>query len=472
MNINPLNIITLPKVAQNNVSFYGAKNLNFTSRDIFTKETDELSTLEKVEILHKLQLAPEKRQEVILQSDRYIDTFITAMKYGANSDVAKTFAQYSRKDLREANQLLDDEAEINNIPDIIKLKGREKQKAHILAKKKFDTLYTSTIAQQKDKVFIRTLELIKLGVCDGYILKIASLDEQNYQKVKEYLKLGLEDYQAFQLIRENKYYAQMLEKLIKEGVPYCNASACLGSDVFEKLTKRGYSKAMCAILTISNSPNMPDERKIELTQSLTSQIEKNSIKTKKFVEEMTSLIQGIKDDEFEDFVEYISKIDFKSIKQLAPHMIRYSSEEIIDFIQWHYRNKTKEFNENTLNIEGGLSRYLSNNSLNSKQLNELLTTHPLTRREVGEIPKTWLNRRKDKNKATKEIYDAIKTFQGNKDTWGFSQELSKILKKKRANMQDCMALRVCSFLHFLPSPGLEDIPLPSPRGEGGGQAVG
>lgn len=59
---------------------------------------------------------------------------------------------------------------------------------------------------------------------------------------------------------------------------------------------------------------------------------------------------------------------------------------------------------------------MQQNPLAPYSLSELLAAHPLTRREVGKIPANWLDRVQDKESAIKQIYKAIKHFQGKKDT--------------------------------------------------------
>ena len=59
-----------------------------------------------------------------------------------------------------------------------------------------------------------------------------------------------------------------------------------------------------------------------------------------------------------------------------------------------------------------------------------MVAHPLTTREVGNIPKDWFDKAQNKSEAGAKIYKAINTFQKNKNLENFSDNLTEILNKK------------------------------------------
>ena len=100
------------------------------------------------------------------------------------------------------------------------------------------------------------------------------------------------------------------------------------------------------------------------------------------------------------------------------------------FLEWHFETNTTDFSKEDLTFSTNLTEYLRENHTTAEQLNKILVACPLTKREVGEIPSDWLNKTKDKEKATKEIYKAITKFTNNPKPEELEKALSAALNKQ------------------------------------------
>lgn len=411
------------------------KNISFRSKkNLHTKKVEDLTFGEKIEILRKYGLSKEQVIFLSRQSSAYINQFIEAKRNRAKTDTAFIFASMSAEEFQRAQVLISQEAYIECIPEILELKGQHAQKAEYLIRKKVTTSNAIEIAKLEGKKFERALELIKAKTPAHKVVELASLDDEQYCKALRLAKMGTPVHQILLMIdRQNRYYNDgFLFNLMQKGISFHIATNCENNKIYNEYLTKGYSQKTSAILTSASFFDELTKEEIQTAANIIQTIEKNSNQSK---DSAMVIIQFLnrhrtKKDSLKNLESYISKIDFKKIKEQAPHMIGYSNEELIKFIDWHYKNQTQEFDKTALDIHN-LTSYLENNHLSATQLDELLVAHPLARREVGQIPNEWFNgTQEEKETVTKNIYKAIKDFQGRKDSKILEERLSEILKKK------------------------------------------
>ncbi len=413
---------------------YNYKDISFCTKNLHTKKIEDLTFSEKIELLRAYGLSKEEILEISKKDNRYINQFIAAKKLGANKTVAFEFANFSVEDFKRALDLVNKEVEIGCISQVLKLQGQQNKKMEYLIKKKIDTSIALEISKLNDKAFERATRLLKRGIKESSILHLIQLPENEYEQSVSLLRIGIPSYQIDLINKPINVSGKVNEKilsLMQKGIKYPTAKLCANNPVYNNFLKKGYSTTISAILThLKEYENISDDE-AKLSANIIRIIEKNSQKSKDFTGNLIDFIEDCLalNYDLEDLNDYISKIDFNKLKQIAPQMVKYTSEQLIKFLQWHYENYTQNFDASTLDL-GNLTKHLQENYLKKVELDNILTAHPLTRREVGEIPQKWLDKTQDKDKATKQIYKAIKEFQGRKDIDKLTQNLSQILNTK------------------------------------------
>ena len=410
------------------------KNISFCAKNLHTKKVEDLTFSEKIELLRAYGLSKEEILKISKEDNRYINQFIMAKRYGANKTVAFEFANFSAEDFKKAQDLITQEAEIGCISEILKLTKQQSAKMEYLIKKKIDTTIALEISKLDDKAFEKATRLLKKGIEESSILHLIRLPENECEQSVALLRMGMPRYQIDLINKPTNVSSGINEKilsLMQKGIKYPTARLCINNPTYDDFLKKGYSTTTSAILThLKEYENISDDE-AKLSADIIRVIERNSQKSKDFTGNLIDFIEDClaQNYDLEDLYSYVSKINFDKLKQIAPQMVKYTSEQLIKFLQWHYENYTQNFDTSTLDL-GDLTKHLQENYLKKVDLDTLLTAHPLTRREVGEIPQKWLDKTQDKDKATKQIYKAIKDFQGRKDIDKLAQNLSQILNTK------------------------------------------
>lgn len=138
--------------------------------------------------------------------------------------------------------------------------------------------------------------------------------------------------------------------------------------------------------------------------------------------------------DIEEIFSYMEQINFKKLAgEEAPLIKSFNFNQYLTFADYHLRHGGEtDFNSEDLTFDEDLTEFLSFNYTNGDSLTDILSTFPATNRNVGYVPKTWLDKipKEKKEEAVEKIYDAISDFQKNKDCGNFSANLSKILRKR------------------------------------------
>ena len=133
----------------------------------------------------------------------------------------------------------------------------------------------------------------------------------------------------------------------------------------------------------------------------------------------------------DNIANYIKYLNLNQLKAQYPVLNDYSFENLLTFLEYNANNTNKtEFNKNDLTYKGDVTELVKHNYLSEDSMNDLLSVYPLTNRQIGELPKRWLNNSSNHKITTEEIYESISKFQKTKNIKSFAKELTSILKQK------------------------------------------
>ena len=443
MQISPIKNFNFKKMAPiNKAPFYCA---NFNKINSLQKDTVSFTSTKKS------NSEPTRAQKIdFIKSKCKLDTRIGNVN------------EFSDEKIDRIIYLLDQEIDLNHAAEISDLKEKHYKRALELLEKDVDSYYARQIAQFEDKNYTRAIYLTEIAH-SSQVKELSLLDDKDFSKAMKLIKKGVSAEIASWLTRESEEIYQkalfLLDKkvrpydvctlckksdeatqealdLIKQGANSYDATKCateLGPRWYlNKLISKGYDVPTSVILANLACFEMLDEAQISSLANIVRIIRSNSKEVPEFSAVLNGFINydNLKDINLKDFEEYVSQIDFKQIKSIAPEVKKYTNKELLTFLDWHFETYTTEFDETSLTFSNDLTSYLEQNWTSPKELNKILLGCPLTKREVGKIPADWLNKVDDKEKATKEIYKAVKKFQNNSNLEEFSSSLSKILNKK------------------------------------------
>ena len=432
MKIANLSSITnYPKKPNSNMSFCA------NEKNLFAIKAKELTPEQKRAIIRLFQpnLHPWE-EDGIMRYDWSYNEFIEKAQDMVSDETFFKYSGLAEETQEQVKKLIELGFSHSGALEALKLPKRELDKAIYLVKKKLNSKDAINLSKLPDEQFVHLVKLLKTNLSLGAACSLAGLEESEFQKIPNMLKKGV-DYQGIRRYTDpkDKNYnnAQKHIALANQGIStqylYIPLEKC--EYEYRKLIEQGHGRAISAILAHKiNRKGIEQEdvqEYIKAASMLDSVIRKNSIRTKKYMDELSNLTVSYYAEPIQKLAQYASKIDFNRLKEIAPHMTRYTSEELITFIKWHFENGTTRFNKETLDL-GDLTEYLQNNFTES--LRELLIAHPLTRREVGKVPNEWFTNVWNKEETTKQIYKAIKSFQGRRNIKEFEKELTSLLNKE------------------------------------------
>lgn len=133
-----------------------------------------------------------------------------------------------------------------------------------------------------------------------------------------------------------------------------------------------------------------------------------------------------------DLNHYIDNIDKQQLHAVSPKTVDYSTEQLMNFYDYHYKAGTEVFDVDALTMDGDFTKFLRENYVDKNQMSQLLDIFPETSRYVGDMPNGWLNNipLEQQNAVQEQVFAAIKQFQssGGSDA-ELSENLTKILGK-------------------------------------------
>ena len=114
--------------------------------------------------------------------------------------------------------------------------------------------------------------------------------------------------------------------------------------------------------------------------------------------------------------------------EIAPSTRFFTSNDFIEFINYHYNNGTKDFtSENLVYPVDNLQKLLSEKLISYTELNKILSSFPNTNRNIGTLPKDW-GLSDDISKQDK-IFDLINKYTQDNSIEDLQQGLVSILDK-------------------------------------------
>jgi len=325
----------------------------------------------------------------------------------------------------------------NNAINLAALDERSYQKAlYLISKNAHPYVAIEKLAQLEDKKFVQALNLIEHSIHASRVYDCVS-DDELLAKVNRLRRLGASCDEIEKMLQATDDEWNRVISLVNKKVNFDDAIKIVSNPLiqkdYEKNLESGYNEHLASTIACVGFEILIKEEDKPSLAKLIKIIEKQAKNTSKLSQELIKFFQKqSKNYEFnlDDFLNYIQNIDFKTLKISAPRVKSYSPKEMLAFLKYHFDNSNLSFAPESLGKGKNLTTYLKNNYIDGHKLNEILITHPLLNREVGQIPDSWLENVKDKQKAIKEIYRAIKKFQNDKNTFIFSFELTKILSKK------------------------------------------
>ena len=325
---------------------------------------------------------------------------------------------------------------VYHILNLVTLNERDYQKALYLINKRTQIRTSIELAQLEDKKFIQALKLLSCGINPVRVYDCMQ-DEKLLEKVNLLLSLGadLSSDERMLFLAQDKFSEVI--SLVQKGNSFSDSIDIVKNswikNEYEKNLKSGFDEQTASILAVLfyelplDSKSKPDIAQIiEIIKKQTKDTNELSKHLGNFLEKET------KNENFnlKDFATYLQLFNFKHLKTIAPKTKSYCAKELLTFLGYHFKDYNLCLTPDSLGQNFDLTNYLKNNHALGYELDEILISYPLLRREVGNIPFDWLNRIENKKSATKKIYKAIQRFQNSKNTDSFSKELAEILSKK------------------------------------------
>ncbi|MBQ4646262.1 MAG: hypothetical protein IJB79_02825 [Candidatus Gastranaerophilales bacterium] len=364
-------------------------------------------------------------------------SFCRVFKNAKNKDIFELSSKKSNETSTKRREELEQKGISNSsISLILELSEHEYQKVIYLLEKGIEADYIHKYIGLNDKQYIKLLKLLKAGVPLYSLETMLKFNDEQFKEALEFHKAGGKpsDINSFYK-RFDKKIAKNILDLTKQGIHFDFAKNCATmptqKNAFIGFKQMGYDDYISSLFANSRTLRSAGKENQESCENIINLIRRNFQKTYDFSLEFCDFIERNQEykDSAQDFEEYIKQIDFEELFEIAPIVKKYTDCEILNFLETHYLKNTTTFKKEDLIFEN-LDNFLSENYIDSKTINKLLNSYPLTSRKIGEIPNDWLEKTNNKEKATKEIFALISAFQHHKDTTIFENELSKILNKK------------------------------------------
>lgn len=133
-----------------------------------------------------------------------------------------------------------------------------------------------------------------------------------------------------------------------------------------------------------------------------------------------------------DLNKYMSQLDKEKIAQLAPDFKEFDPIQYLNFCLYHLSNNTVDFNEKNLTFCDNPTEYFRVNPTNYDKLEEIYTRFPMTKREIGKVPQSFLEFvPKEKHQSCiEQLYNEIEEFRKNHNIRIFEQKLRSLLNQE------------------------------------------
>lgn len=347
---------------------------------------------------------------------------------------------------------------------ISSLDNEAQKKALELAKNGMNTYNACFVAQTAfDDEYEKILELTKLGVEYYSIDKIAHCDDDTYRKTVNLIKSGIQNNCAFNLAQnsdeicnkiqtlinkdisknaiiefQNKFsnenYLEQINSYTDNGINIYDADNIITqpkiNNLYNGFIENGYSEKQSSILAnIKNIEEYNSDDVANLIDNISgfyNQDECPSTIISNFLKNNSGL-------DIKSFNKYLSAVDFQKLFDTVPAVKAYSKADFLKFINYHFKVKDIELNENSLKFCENFTDFIENNYINATEMDNILTIFPLTDRNLGEIPAGWIND-SESNQNKKEIKNKVSNlfneFRINRNPKVLEREMRNLLKKE------------------------------------------
>lgn len=358
-------------------------------------------------------------------NDEQYKKIVEVIDKGVNDNNIKKIAMLNEQQYKKCIELLDKKVKATDAYNLATLDEIKGQRYTDLINKDIESNSAKSIAKLENSQYQKCINLINKGVDAENALIIKDIEGAEYEKFNELINknVGIDDPAAITMLN-SKRYSQLLS-LADE----MKDVKIIDSDGKSRFFKCG------ELFKILND----DYCKTNIEKF----ISKGNIK----IGELNKTIAAGKltknfalSGKEQDFINYANSIDYDKLSAAAPEVDKFTIDNFENLLDYHFKNGTSEFTEDSLKYNGELTNLLKEKLINATELSKVLSAFPNTNRNVGSLPKDWISN--PSNETTAKIYNVIQDFtsltKANKVNFktstneidNLTTEFSKILGKK------------------------------------------
>lgn len=291
------------------------------------------------------------------------------------------------------------------------------------------------IAHSEGTVYKKTVDLIKAGVPQNCAYNLAQNNDEIYEKILTLISKNIPQNAIIELQNKfsDKIYIDQINSYTDDSVNIYDADSVITKpeiqNLYNKFVDKGYNSKQSSIL--ANIKNTEEYN----CEDLATLIDKTDCFNN--IEECPSkvisdFLVNNPNLDIKSFNEYLSKIDFEKLLELAPQVKNYSKSDFLKFANYHFSANDVNLDKKTLELCDDFTDFIKNNYINATEMDNILTVFPLTERNLGEIPAGWINDtddKQDKNEIKNKVSQLFDEFRTNRNTNVLESEMRNLLKK-------------------------------------------
>lgn len=391
-------------------------------------------------------------KNIVELNDEQYERCIQLLDKKIDGCAAKEIAELEDKQYERCIELLDKGADAYYVKEIVQIDDKQYEKLIELLDKKMNLIDAYSYATLDEMQGQRYADLLDKGIAGPAAKEIAQLDADQYQKCIKFMDKGVSAESAFFIKELDDSQCEKFVDLLNKKVEINNPQAILGLDPDK------YSQLISLADEMQNIKIDDYDGKNrffncdELIEIINDDYCKSNIiklKSKGDIKigELNKIIAASRlmknsslSGKEQDFVKYANSIDYEKLSAIAPDIDKFTVDNFESFLNYHFKNATTDFTQESLKYNGEFSKLLTENLMNATELSKILSAFPNTNRNIGSIPKDWIS--SPSEEITTKIYNVINDFnslvKSNKvnietstsETDNLASELSKILGKK------------------------------------------
>jgi len=384
--------------------------------------------LERILTAIKQDAKPSEFPLIINLSDEQFEKYIAIRKECGEGTFALEFAYSDDEIFKKATQLLKCGATCSNASHLSRY--RDDSYDEIL------NIVMSTNAgvanQLTDKATIaRYKKMLDMGVPLGEIQMANHYNKSDFARIFDFLNYSHDTKRLlWSILNAGEKRYEKLHEYFEQGLdPHEADRICMTfslEDAFQKL-KEKYDNRKASVLAC-----LPSYYADEFDE-ISKLIETISLNPKKQTGALSEQIAEILYDgvEIKALNDYIQNFNSEELFELAPVLKEYSPNDLLRFYLHHYKEQNDILNSDNL-ILPDFENHLLGGLVEPLELTEILTLYPLTNRQIGSIPKDWLDdiENPDKVAIAKKIDEIILKFNKTKNEEEFCEKMTSLLNKK------------------------------------------